>query len=51
MEKQKLNDWSILMFFVYDVYGATKKFKIGEPALLAGKIRKTAVSVPILILF
>lgn len=45
MEKEKLTARSILLFFVSDIYGATKKFRAGEPAELADRIRKTAVSL------
>lgn len=45
METKNYCDWNILVFYVSDVYGATKRFKAGNPAELGNKIRKTAVSL------
>jgi four helix bundle protein len=47
METQNYQDWNRLVYYVSDVYSATKKFKPGEQLFLAEKIRKSAVSVSV----
>ena len=47
MEIQNYQDWNRLVYYVSDVYNATKKFKPGEQLFLAEKIRRTAVTVSV----
>lgn len=45
MEKQNYDQWNHLVYYVSQVYTATKKFKAGKPGELGEKIRRTAVSL------
>ncbi len=47
METRNYQDWNRLVYYVSDVYRATKKFKPGEQLYLGEKIRKTVVSVSV----
>ncbi len=45
MDKNYLQNWNRLVYYVSDVYSATNKFKAGKPKELGDKIRKTAISI------
>ena len=47
METQHYQDWNRLVYYVSDVYSATKKFKPGEQLFLGERIRKTAITVSV----
>ena len=45
METPYYTDWNRVMYYISDIYRATKRFKTGDPAVLGDKIRTTAVSI------
>ncbi len=45
METLKYTERNRIMYYVSDVYRATRRFRPGDPAALAGRIRTAAVSI------
>lgn len=45
MKKENYYHWNQLVYYVSNVYAATKKFKAGESSELGEKIRSTAISI------
>lgn len=45
MQKENYAHWNQLVYYVSNVYSATKKFKPGKPGELGEKIRRTVISI------
>ena len=45
MDSLNFTEWNSLVYLVSDIYGATKRFKVGEAGIFACQIRKSAVSL------
>lgn len=47
MKTENSHEWSSIVYYVSDVYRATKRFKAGEAERLGNKIRQSAVSLSV----
>lgn len=47
MQKENYNAWNQLVYYVSDVYTATKRFRAGRSGNLGREIRRTAISLSV----